>query len=82
MSFSISTRGTPEAVKAAIQAESDRLTEQSKAEFDAIKPALETLVDQQVGNGLVDLQANGHATFTDGQKTYGNVSVSVKGGVA
>ena len=80
MSFSLSTTGTPEEVKAAIQAESDRLTDQSKAEFDAIKLALETLVDQQVGNGAVTLSANGHASFNGkGTKTYGSVSVTIKG---
>lgn len=57
--------------------ESERLSGQSKDEFDAVRPAIETILDQQVGNGVIHVKANGHATFTDGKKTYGNCSVDV-----
>ena len=90
MSFSVSFIGKPDAIKRKLEAESARLTDQSKAEFDAIKPALEAVLDQNVGNGVLQLNANGHASFTqreiDGSappafevvKTYGSCSVEVK----
>jgi hypothetical protein len=78
MSFSVSYVGKPDAIKRKLAEDSDRLTDQSKVEFDAVKPALETILDQQVGNGLIHLSASGHATFTNGVKTYGNCNVDVK----
>lgn len=79
MSFSVSIIGKPDAIKRRLAAESERLSGQSKTEFDAVKPALETILDQQVGNGVVHLSANGHASvLPDGTKTYGSCSVDVK----
>lgn len=82
MSFSVSLIGKPEAIKRKLVEESGRLTGQSKVEFDVVKPALDILLDQQVNNGCIQLNANGHATFIDAdtkaEKTYGNCSVEVK----
>jgi fructose-1-phosphate kinase PfkB-like protein len=79
MSFSVSFIGKPDAIKRKLAETSACLTHQSKTEFDALKPALDTILDQQVGNGVVSLNANGHATFdAGGVKTYGNCSVDVK----
>jgi hypothetical protein len=78
MSFSITVIGKPDAIKRKLAEESARLTAQSKIEFDAVKPALETILDQQVGNTAVLLNANGHASFTDGVKTSGQCTVEVK----
>ena len=78
MSFSVTLIGKPEEIKRKLAEESERLSGQSKTEFDAIKPALETLLDQQVGNGVVSVHANGHATFIGETKTYGNCSVELK----
>jgi hypothetical protein len=78
MSFSVTFVGKPEGIKRKLAEESERLTGQSKTEFDAVKAALEMILDQQVGNGAVYLNANGHASFADGVKTYGSVSVQVK----
>lgn len=83
MSFSVSFIGKPEAIKRKLVEESERLTGPSKEEFDAVKPALETILDQQVNNGVIHLTANGYATFNkiDGyppDKTYGSCSVEVK----
>lgn len=78
MSFSVSIIGMPEAIKRKLVEESERLTGQSKVEFDAVKPALDTILDQQVNNGVVHLSANGHATFTEGEKIYGSCGVEVK----
>ncbi len=78
MSFSVTFIGKPDAIKRKLAEESASLTGQSKTEFDAVKPALDTILDQQVGNGVVQLNATGHATFTNGTKTYGNCHVDVK----
>ena len=78
MSFSVTFVGKPEAIKRKLDEESARLTDQSKAEFDAIKPALETILDQQVGGNAIHLSANGHASFANGVKTYGACQVEVK----
>lgn len=78
MSFSITLVGKPEAIKRKLAEESGRLTDQSKVEFDAVRPALETLLDQQVGHGAVHLSANGHASFRDGVKTSGQCTVELK----
>lgn len=78
MSFSIIVVGKPDAIKRKLTAESERLTGQSKEEFDAILPALHTVLDQNVNNGVVQVSANGHATFTGGAKTSGQCSVEVK----
>ena len=77
MSFSVSYIGKPVAIKDKLAEESERLTGQSKEEFDAVRPAIETILDQQVGNGVIHVKANGHAQFADGVKTYGNCSVDV-----
>lgn len=77
MSFSITVIGKPEAVKRRLEAHSTELSGQSKEEFDAVLPSLETVLSQNVGNGVVRLEANGHASFKDGVKTYGQCSVSV-----
>ena len=78
MSFSVTFFGKPDAIKRKLAEESAKLTSQSKTEFDAVLPALETILDQQVGDGkVVRLSANGHATFADGVKTYGNCNVEV-----
>jgi hypothetical protein len=78
MSWSINVIGKPEAVKRALARQSEQLTGQSKEEFDAAKPAIETLLDQNIENGVVQLDANGHASLADGAKTYGTCSVSLK----
>lgn len=79
VSYSVTFKGTPEEIKAKLAEESARLTDQSKQEFDAVRPALDLILDQNQGNGLVLLEANGHATFSDGQRTYSTGSASVKG---
>jgi len=78
MSFSVYLIGKPEAIKRKLAEQSESLTGQSKAEFDAVKPALETILDQQVGNGVVQLNAHGHACFVGEEKTYGNCGVEVR----
>lgn len=82
MSFSVSIVGKPEAIKRALANESERLTGQSKEEFDAVKPAIETILDQNMNLGgdpsVFRVDANGHANFSGGVKQYGNCSVKVE----
>lgn len=82
MSFSITVKGTPEDLKTKLAEYSAQLTDQSKQEFDAVKPALETLLDQHQNDGLVVLSANGHASFKDGVRTYSTGSVTITGNQA
>lgn len=79
MSYSVTFKGTPEEIKAKLAEESARLTDQSKQEFDAVKPALDLILDQNQGNGLVLLEAYGHATFSEGQRTSSNCRVNIIG---
>lgn len=78
MSFSVSIIGKPDAIKRELAKESERLSGQSKVEFDAVRPALENVLDQNVGNVVLSLHANGHASFTGDMKTSGSCSVDVK----
>lgn len=82
MSYSITVKGTPEEIKAKLTEQSATLTDQSKQEFDAVKPALDLILDQQQGNGLVLLEAYGHASFVEGQRTFSNCRVNVTGNQA
>jgi len=85
MSFSVTFIGKPEAIKRELKKASDRMTGQSKTEFDAVHPSLEVILDQNVDNGVVRLEANGHATLDkEGKRTYGSCqcSVSVLGQLA
>ena len=80
MSWSVRLIGTPEKVAEALDKESEKLGGQSKQEFDDAKPHLQELVKQNVGSAsmLIDLSANGHATFVDGKKTQGTVQVELR----
>ena len=78
MSWSVNLIGTPEGVVKELDAIGEAQAEgQSKIEFMAAKPYLQGLVSEIVGQ-TVKLEANGHATFTDGKKTYGNIYVVLK----
>lgn len=88
MSFSVSFVGKPDAIKRKLAEQSANLSGQSKEEFDAVVPALEKVLDQNVGNGVLLLNANGHASFSESpatestppsrMKTYGQCSVEVR----
>lgn len=78
MSWSVQLVGTPEGINKELDAIGEGMSDgQSKDEFMDAKPHLQGLVSQAVGT-TVNLRANGHATFTDGAKTYGNISVSLE----
>lgn len=63
MSWSIDSTGTPEEIKAELNAYSEELDEGSKEEFDAALPFLIGLVEQNHDNispPSLSLSANGH----------------------
>lgn len=78
MSFSVSCIGRPEAIKRRLAKESENLSGQSKQEFDDVRPALETVLDQNVGDAVVHLEAHGHADFVDGVKKFGQCTVNIR----
>ena len=79
MSWSIQLIGKPDKINERLQEYSETLRDQSKAEFDEAAPHLAALISQIVGEGvLIKLKASGHATFTDGKKTYGVVQVAIE----
>src|SRR5581483_6714741 len=65
--------GTPAALTAAIDGQSARLTGDPKTEFDAVAPALKTLVQQHRGvDKIIELRAGGHS---GGGRSYCNVEL-------
>ncbi len=79
MSWSVQLVGTPEGVVKELEAIGEAMSAgQSKDEFMEAKPHLQGPVGQVVGqNKNIKLAANGHATFKDGAKTDGNLSVAL-----
>lgn len=78
MSWSVTLVGTPEGVAKELDAQALTLNGQSKEEFLEARPYLQGLVRLSVGPGLIKLLASGHASFTNGMKTVGNISVSLE----
>lgn len=70
MSWSTSFVGKTDGIKAAIDRYANTLTGNSLEEFDAAKPHLVGLLDQNTSTGVVlHLDANGHAyTNQEGQR--------------
>lgn len=85
MSWSVSLIGSAKAVAKALDAYGETQGGQSKVEFDEAKPHLQGLALANIGNGVLHLMANGHATFSAtpsladfGQvKTYGTCNVTI-----
>lgn len=81
MSFAVMFIGKSDAIKRALDRQSAAMSGQSKEEFDTVLPSLKTILDQNVNNGVIRLDANGHASFNDADdlhlKTYGNCNVTV-----
>lgn len=81
MSWSNSWMGKPSAIKAAIGRFADTLSGLSKEEFDAARPHLEGLLDQNSNKEkepIVELSASGHAYVKDGERQYSSCSVTLK----
>lgn len=73
--------GTPDNIVKALDAESERLTGDSKAEFDKVKPGLVALVQSNFNADnppALKLVASGHAYSANGEPKYGNCSVSLE----
>lgn len=79
MSWSVSYFGTPAAVSKELDTYEASLTGQSRDEFSEAKPALQTLLGAYVPGEtiIIQLNASGHATITDGKKTAGYISVTM-----
>ena len=80
MSWSNSWIGTRTGIKNAIVKFSDQLSGMSKEEFDAAKPHLEALLDQNNssdGDPVMILHASGHG-YKSNDKSYNNVTVDLK----
>ena len=81
MSFSIVYIGTPENIIKALNAESARLTGDSKTEFDKALPGFKTLLEMNFNVDyplILKLTANGHAYSANGEPKYGTCFVSLE----
>lgn len=77
MSWSVSLLGSPEGVGKELDAIGEGMAAgQSKDEYMEALPHLKGLVALAVGTSI-SLSANGHATITNGVKTYGSVQVTL-----
>ncbi len=78
MSWSLYLMGTPQGVLKELDSYGETLSGQSKEEFLEAKPHLQALVALNLGeNQNVTLNAAGHATFNNGEKTFSNVNVTL-----
>jgi hypothetical protein len=79
MSWSIGLIGKPENLVKALKAESERLKDQSKEEFDAALPHMIGLIELNVSENPVPmkLEASGHGYIEDGKKKYQTCSCAV-----
>lgn len=79
MSWSVSYFGTPAAVAKELDIYEAGLSGQSHQEFSEVKPALQTLLGAYVpaDTVIIQLNASGHATVTNGTKTAGYISVTM-----
>ena len=83
MSWSVNLIGTPEGISKKLDAIGDQMQAgQSKLEFLEVKPYLQGLLGQVLGE-TVKLNAAGHANFNSSPegkqvKTFGHVSVTLE----
>lgn len=82
MSWSFSAIGTPQKIIDAIQEESNRLTDQSKVEFDDAMPHLKGLVAENFSNApasvLLNIFANGSGSPANGQQIQRSCCVKIE----
>jgi hypothetical protein len=79
MSWSVGFIGKPANVTAALDGFSEKLSDLSKEEYDAAKPSIIALVNQNFGddNTIVKVSASGHGT-TIGDKPQRYLSCNVE----
>jgi hypothetical protein len=68
MSWSNSWMGKPAAIVRAIDAYSEKLAGQSKAEFDSVKEGIKAIVSANDESGIVHVQEDGHAYESNGAR--------------
>lgn len=75
MSWSVQLIGSPENIVTALDEESGKLQDESKAEFDAVLPALKILAENNYSikeegfvQPLLKLDASGHGYVRDGKR--------------
>jgi hypothetical protein len=81
MSWSINFIGKPENVVKAIKAYGEKLSGASKDEFDSSSPKIIDLVEENMnknGEVLIKVVANGHAHFTENEKQYGYLNITIE----
>lgn len=80
MSWSISLIGNPSLIAGALEKESERLTGESKVEFDAAKAHLQALLKENFSplNSLVRLTASGHGYKKEGLDVYRQCYVTLE----
>lgn len=79
MSWSISFIGKPEKVVEALNANSEKLSDNSKIEYDAALPHLVALVNENFGNDYpVKLAASGSGYSVNGEQKNRNLTVSLE----
>jgi len=85
MSWSVQLIGKPENIVTALDEESAKLDGESKAEFDAVLPALKTLAQNNFsigGEGFVEpllrLEAAGHGHTRGGERVSCSVAVKLE----
>ena len=78
MSWSVYLLGKPEAVSKELDAHGEEIGDpQSRQEFLEAKPHLQGLLAQVIGPG-VKLEAYGYATFANGTKISGDLTVKLE----
>jgi hypothetical protein len=79
MSWSIQYIGTPEKVIAALKANSEKLTGDSKAEFDAALPSMVELIGKNQGHEgqIIKVVGSGHA-YAVGEELKSTLSFSIE----
>lgn len=85
MSWSVSYLGAPDKIVEQLDKDSEKLTGQSKEEFDAAKPHLQALLKENIpdadrgyGPQIVKLDASGSGSKTDGKITSQSCSVKIE----
>jgi len=78
MSWSLTIIGKPENVSAELDRYGESLNGASKVEFDAAKPHIQFLVNQNYGTNapLIKLEANGHG-YEAGEQSYRNLNLNI-----
>ena len=82
MSWSFSAIGTPDNLIKALDATSETMSGDSKDEFDQAKPNLQSLLAMNVNKNsppVLHLNANGHASRSEGEVYHGSCNVEIKG---